>query len=208
MSFTFCCLVRLCVLEGSEHSPLDNNPAWLFYPDSHHKENLEHITVPVLQTCVKIISKLSLRHKEELVAYLLMDFLSFCIQFLAYHPNDLQVYPSSPDRNRCLLIISDIFEQRYGEVVAAAFRTALCPAMLMHVQYPLPKQPESLTWISSSKHDLIVLIYKKLLRSEFLSVLHNILWQVRACHKWIIKSCAFALVELMVDHGCYLLHLT
>ena len=47
VSFTFCCLVRLCVLEGSEHSPLDNNPAWLFYPDSHHKENLEHITVPV-----------------------------------------------------------------------------------------------------------------------------------------------------------------
>ena len=78
----------------------------------------------------------------------------------------------------------------------------------MRVQYPLPKQPESLTWVSSSKRDLIVLISKKLSKSEFLSVLHNIPWRVCPCHKCTIKSCAFALVELMVDRGCYLLHLS
>ena len=78
----------------------------------------------------------------------------------------------------------------------------------MRVQYPLLKQLELLTWVSSSKCNLIVLISKKLLKSEFLSVLHNILWRVRPCHKQIIKSCAFALVGLMVDHSCYLLHLS
>ena len=91
----------------------------------------------------------------------------------------------------------DIFELQYGAMVVAAFRYALHLESVQSCQCDLPELPSSLTWISSEKQ-LLVKLMSKISKAELLSVLRKIPSHVHPSYKHTIKSCSFAITDLII----------
>ena len=196
-------LSKACPLHNVPHKiceyPLsfDRNPVWLLYPASHYRENLDCLTVVQLQESARCVDQFPPRLKESVIDCLLDDFLKFRSQFLSYNLGDIDRYPATNNRNVRLLILADIFELRYGATVAAAFRYALHSESVQSHQCNLPELPSSLTWISSEKQ-LLVNLMSKFSKAELLSVLRKIPSRVRPPYKRTIKSCSFAITDLII----------
>ena len=185
----------------------DRNPVWLLYPASHYRENLDCLTVVQLQESARCVDQFPPRLKESVIDCLLDDFLKFRSQFLSYNLGDIDRYPATNNRNVRLLILADIFELRYGATVAAAFRYALRSESVQSHQCNLPELPSSLTWISSEKQ-LLVNLMSKFSKAELLSVLRKIPSRVRPPYKRTIKSCSFAITDLIIAQALFLLQLS
>ena len=202
-------LSKACPLHNVPHKickyPLsfDCNPVWLLYPASHYRENLDCLTVVQLQESVQCVDQFLPWLKESVINCLLDDFLNF----LSYNPGDIDHYPATNNRNVWLLILVDIFELWYSATVAATFWYALCLESVLSHQCDLPGLPSSLTWISSEKQ-LLVNLMSKISKAELLSVLRKIPSHVHPSYKHTIKSCSFAITDLIITWGLFLLQLS
>ena len=133
-SFTFCHLARM-----TANSPLNRNPAWIMYSETHYKENLECITRDILQASARNVLKIVPHRKKDIVDCLVLNFMRFRDQFVGHNSHCVPMDSSNFSRSARLLVISDKFVVQYGSCVSVAFQFSLQPATLKLAQHLLPK---------------------------------------------------------------------